>query len=86
MYDLQPQSKTRKYLTSGGKEYVSDGTAGNHSPFARRFIEALQSHGDSDGILTLSELNTYVERLKTAPQFGSFGADKIGSEFIFVVK
>ncbi|MFK7953469.1 MAG: caspase domain-containing protein, partial [Ekhidna sp.] len=27
--------KTRKYLTSGSKEYVSDGVAGGHSPFAR---------------------------------------------------
>ena len=26
--------RTRKYLTSGSKEYVSDGVAGKHSPFA----------------------------------------------------
>ncbi len=27
--------KTRKFLTSGGKQYVSDGIPGKHSPFAR---------------------------------------------------
>lgn len=80
------QYKTRKYLTSGGKEYVSDGVAGKHSPFAKQFIEALQSRGGNDGILTLSELMTFVEKLKTAPQSGRFGADKLGSEFVFVVK
>ena len=80
------QFKTRKYLTSGGKEYVSDGTVGNHSPFAKKFIEALVSRGGNDGMLTLSELNTYVEKLQTAPQFGRFGSDQQGSDFIFVVK
>jgi hypothetical protein len=78
--------KTRKYLTSGGKEYVSDGIAGRHSPFARQFIEALEKGMGGDGILTLSEIMTYVETLKTAPQFGKFGGDQIGSDFVFVVK
>ena len=80
------QFKTRKYLTSGGKEYVSDGVVGKHSPFARQFIEALKSRGGSDGILTINELLTYVEKLQTAPQYGKFGNDKQGSEFVFVVK
>lgn len=80
------QYKTRKYLTSGGKEYVSDGIAGKHSPFAKQFIAALLSRGGNDGILTLNELTTFVERLKTVPQAGRFGSDKLGSEFLFVVK
>lgn len=78
--------KTRKYLTSGGKEYVSDGIAGKHSPFANQFIAALEKGMGSDGILTVSEIMTYVEVLKTAPQFGKFGSDQIGSDFVFVVK
>jgi len=78
--------KTRKYLTSGGKEYVSDGIAGRHSPFASRFIEALEKGMGSDGILSTAELMTYVEMLKTAPQFGKFGNDQLGSDFVFVVK
>ncbi len=80
------QYKTRKYLTSGGKEYVSDGKSGDHSPFAKQFIAALNTRGGNDGILTLSELMTYIEKLKTAPQFGKFGSDKQGSEFVFVVR
>ena len=78
--------KTRKYLTSGGKEYVSDGVAGRHSPFAKQFIESMDKGMGTDGILTLSEIMTYVETLKTAPQFGKFGSDQLGSDFVFVVK
>jgi len=78
--------KTRKYLTSGGKEYVSDGIEGRHSPFAKQFIEALEKGMGNNGILTLTELLTFVEVLKTAPQFGKFGADQMGSDFVFVVK
>ncbi len=80
------QFKTRKYLTSGGKEYVSDGVAGKHSPFAKRFIESLQTRGGNDGLLTISELFAAIEGLKTPPKLGSFGTDKAGSEFVFVVK
>lgn len=78
--------KTRKYLTSGGKEYVSDGVAGRHSPFAKQFIEALEKGMGGDGILTINEMMTYVEVLKTAPQYGKFGSDQLGSDFVFVVK
>ena len=42
--------RTRKFLTSGGKEYVSDGRPGQHSPFARKLLEALRSYGGEDKI------------------------------------
>ena len=78
--------KTRKFLTSGGKQYVSDGIPGKHSPFARAFIEALRSKGGSDGILTLNEITPYVEKLKVTPRAGEFGDNAPGSDFVFVVK
>jgi hypothetical protein len=65
---------------------VSDGVAGKHSPFAKQFLDALSSRGGNDGILTLNEMMTYLEKLMTAPQFGKFGSDKQGSEFVFVVR
>ena len=76
--------KTRKYLTSGGARYVQDGTPGNHSPFVRKFLESLRSNGGEDKILTLAEIYQNVERLKTTPQFGEFGSNEPGSEFLFV--
>jgi hypothetical protein len=79
-------TKTRKFLTSGSKEYVSDGVRGNHSPFTVRFLEALKSNGGEDRLLTFSEVNLSMQKLKTTPRYGSFGDDKPGSEFLFIVK
>lgn len=80
------KNKTRLYLTSGGKEYVSDGRPGQHSPFARKFLEALRNYGGSDSVLTQSEINNYVEKLVPEPRYGEFGNNEPGSDFIFVVK
>lgn len=79
-------TKTRKYLTSGGKVYVSDGIPGQHSPFTLKLLQALNDGGGSDRILTLSELRTYVEKLVPEPRAGGFGDDKLDSDFVFVVK
>jgi len=78
--------KTRRYLTSGGKEYVPDGRPGRHSPFARKFLEALRSYGGSDRILTLSEITNYVGRINPEPRFDEFGDNEPGSDFVFVAR
>lgn len=78
--------KTRLYLTSGGKEYVPDGRPGEHSPFARKFLEALRSYGGKDGILTVGEILTYVEKVVPQPRTGEFGNNEPGSDFVLVVK
>lgn len=79
-------TRTRKFLTSGSKEYVSDGTPGSHSPFTVRFLEALKTSGGDDRLLTFSEINVYMQKLQTTPRFGSFGSDQAGSEFLFIAK
>lgn len=76
--------KTRKYFTSGGKEYVSDGVAGKHSPFVRIFLEALRKGGGNDGILTADEIVLFFEKASPKPQYGQFGANEPGSSFVFV--
>lgn len=76
--------KSRLYLTSGGNEYVPDGRSGFHSPFARRFIEALRMYGGDDGILTTGEIMQYVEKVDPQPRFGEFGDNEPGSDFILI--
>ncbi len=78
--------RTRKYLTSGGKAYVSDGRPGEHSPFAARLLGALRGYGGKDGILTLGELLASIEGANPQPMSGGFGSDEPGSDFIFVAK
>ena len=78
--------KTRLYLTSGGKEYVPDGRPGQHSPFARKFLEALRSYGGEDGILTMRETLNYVDKVQPEPRNGEFGDNQPGSDFLFIKK
>jgi hypothetical protein len=80
------QFKTRKYLTSGGKEYVSDGRPGEHSPFARKMLEALRTYGGRDKILTLSEIISVIEKINPEPRFGEFTGNEPGSDFLFLAK
>lgn len=76
--------KTRLYLTSGGKEYVPDGRPGQHSPFARKVLEALRVGGGNDRILTVGELTQFVEKVKPEPHFGEFGDNEPGSDFLLI--
>jgi hypothetical protein len=80
--------RTRKFLTSGSKEYVPDGTPGKHSPFAEKFILALREIGGGSGrILSTVELRPYFLKLSSEPRFGSFGnGDDSSSDFVFVAK
>ncbi len=78
--------KTRRYVSSGGKEYVPDGRPGEHSPFAKMFIEALLSGGGSRGILTIAKILSYVEEVDPMPQDGEFGDNELRSEFLFIKK
>jgi hypothetical protein len=80
------QFKTRRFLTSGGKEYVSDGRPGEHSPFVRRFLEALRSYGGSDGVLTINEILQYEEKAIPQPRAGEFGNNEPGSDFVFIAR
>ena len=78
------QYKTRQYITSGGKQYVPDGRPGMHSPFARKFIEALRSDGGPDGILKISDIKDFLERTVPEPRAGEFGRNEPGSDFLFI--
>ncbi len=78
--------RTRRFLTSGGKEYVPDGRPGQHSPFVRRLLEAFRSYGGRDGILTINEILQYVEKVRPEPRAGEFGTNEPGSDFIFVAR
>jgi tetratricopeptide (TPR) repeat protein len=77
---------TRKFLTSGGKDYVPDGLPGHHSPFASHLLEELRTYGRDQGYLSFANVQTAVERTNPEPHWGEFGADEPGSDFFFVSK
>lgn len=75
---------TRKFLTSGRKETVSDGFAGRNSPFAHNVLDALRNEGTKPGYLTFARLLADVEATQPAPHWGEWGSDAAGSDFFFV--
>ncbi|RYY92738.1 MAG: caspase family protein, partial [Chitinophagaceae bacterium] len=78
------KKRTRLYLTSGSKNVVPDGYAGRHSPFALRLLEAFETRGGTERMLTASALYQFVQKLPSKPMLGSFGDDEVGSEFVLV--
>ncbi|MCF8381657.1 MAG: caspase family protein [Bacteroidales bacterium] len=84
--DRKMKYKTRLYLTSGGKEYVPDGRPGHHSPFTRKFLEALRQYGGNDKILTVYEVLQFLDKVEPQPRFGEFGDNEPGSDFILIAR
>lgn len=80
------QFKTRRFLTSAGKETTPDGDEGRHSPFTSKLLEGLRSYGGRDGYLTINKLLLYVERIDPTPISSKWGDNEEGSDFFFVVK
>ena len=78
--------EARLVLTSGAREYVSDGRPGQHSPFAHHLLRALRSGGgpDGDGLLLFEELIGYARDVAgPTPLAGGFGRNDAGSTFFF---
>jgi hypothetical protein len=78
------EKKTRYFLTSGGKEYVSDGRPGSHSPFAALFILALEKSPKTTGYLNIPQVIPYFDRLATIPRAGNLRHNEDGADFFFV--
>jgi hypothetical protein len=78
--------KTRKFITSGGLEYVSDGVAGRHSPFARKVLETLRTYGGKDNLLLIGDFIENFSNLSPKICYGEFADDAAGSDFFFIAK
>lgn len=77
--------RVRRFLTSGGIEYVPDGDPDQHTPFMRRLLAGLRSPGN-DGLLPLDELlERHMSRVEPRPKWGGFGADT-GAPLVFDVR
>ncbi|MDA1191211.1 MAG: caspase family protein [Candidatus Poribacteria bacterium] len=75
-------TRTRRYLTAGGKEYVFDGTPGSHSPFAARFIDALRTDGGKDAVLTFGEIVQNMNGIVPEPRHGVLFGNDPDAEFM----
>lgn len=74
--------KSRLFFTADAQ---ADETP-DRSSFSNKLLEGLKSKGGTDGILTSSELFTYLEKASPKPHRGEFGEDEPGSSFLFMVE
>lgn len=84
--DKRMKKKSRLFISSGGKEYVPDSDGSGHSPFCSHLLEALDSKGGKNGILTYRNLYGMIEIANPTPVQGSFGSNEYGSDFLFINK
>ena len=75
------KNRTRIIFTSGDKP-VYDGKPGDHSPFARYFLDALSYGGAKYGVLTTGEIFLKVDALEPEPQRGTLSSSD--GDFVFV--
>lgn len=81
------QPKSRIYLASGDEHHaVSDGVAGQHSPFAQALLAVLAANARQDALLHVAELYVNLSKLPSRPTSGYFfpGDSDARADFLFI--
>jgi hypothetical protein len=77
--------RSRKFIASGGNETVFDGLAGDHSPFAKEVILALNKGHYNKRITTFGHLCYNIADISTSkPVFSDFSKEMSGGDFLFI--
>lgn len=84
LFQKKAGKTTRKYLTSGEKDYVSDGIPGHHSPFVAQFLNVLGTYDGKPGFLTLPNVIAAMQMSKPVPHAADWGQNDPASEFFFI--
>ncbi len=90
--DIRERFPSRWAITAGRQEKVSDGKAGEHSPFAERLISFLQRGDHTEGRFSVSELAGFLKMSvpRNANQYPDGrplqNAGDEGGEFVFYLK
>jgi uncharacterized caspase-like protein len=78
---------SRIYITSGDENHqVSDGDPGQHSPFSRRFLAALQENKATQPYLDVAHLFNKLRSLPREPRAGYFYENHVeqNADYIFI--
>lgn len=79
------KSRTRQVLSSTGDAPAPDGDPGDHSPFVRRLLGALQD-GERKPVITAHDLYQSAVASRTAPTLSVFDNAHPDGDFVFVPK
>jgi TonB family protein len=77
--------RTRRYITSGGKDFVPDGLPGHHSPFISAFLVTLNQAADRKGYVTLDDIQQGLDTVNPEPRWGDIQDDNDpGADFLLL--
>ncbi|MFZ0688743.1 MAG: hypothetical protein WBH45_00835 [Acidobacteriaceae bacterium] len=77
--------RTRRYITSGGKDFVPDGLPGHHSPFISAFLVTLNQAADREGYITLDGIQEGLSTVNPEPRWGDIEDDNDpGADFLLL--
>jgi hypothetical protein len=77
--------RTRRYITSGGKDFVPDGLPGHHSPFISAFLVTLNQGADRKGYVTLDDIQQGLDTVNPEPRWGDIQDDNDpGADFLLL--
>jgi tetratricopeptide (TPR) repeat protein len=77
--------RTRRYITSGGKDFVPDGLPGHHSPFISAFLVTLNQAADRKGYITLDGIQEGLSTVNPEPRWGDIEDDNDpGADFLLL--
>ena len=77
--------RTRRYITSGGKDFVPDGLPGHHSPFISAFLVTLNQAADRKGYVTLDDIQQGLNTVNPEPRWGDIQDDNDpGADFLLL--
>ncbi|TAG05664.1 MAG: hypothetical protein EAZ44_03210 [Cytophagia bacterium] len=78
------QLSSRNFLTSGGKEYVSDGRPGKHSPFMEKLLGIL-TNVKGTALLSWGDISNEMKKgTDISPRSGTFTNHKPGGEYLLL--
>lgn len=78
------QLSSRNFLTSGGKEYVSDGRPGKHSPFMEKLLGIL-TNVKGTALLSWGDISNEMKKGKEInPRSGTFTNHQTGGEYLLL--
>jgi hypothetical protein len=79
--------RTRRYITSGGKDFVPDGLPGHHSPFISAFLVTLNQAADRKGYITLDGIQEGLSTVNPEPRWGDIQDDnEPGADFLLLTR
>ncbi len=72
------------YISSGGKETVSDGKPGEHSPFMSSILDCLRNGYAVNDVITYRDLSATLEKITTPAPVSKMIAGESGGDFLFI--